>query len=854
MEGLERAERSVPGDLSPGMAASLLVGKVADILALKMTSDQPTDPTQLSDLCIYLARVIDYAVAYNEVPPRAQELPFLLRQVYKQCDAFSIQAAVMVLMISVKNACKMGWFPDKDIVNLLTLAKEGLFVAQIDNISTSSCIETPPQANFLLNGEGVLGRINISMDTGPQLPTNITTMLNHGMNFLQAVGQFDSDYIIVIAYIHQKSSSDTPELQNYVQPVAPSDSSSDVVAEPSQVSLNCPISKRRIRTPVKGHCCKHYQCFDYESFMILNSTRPSWCCPVCNQSVCCIDIRMDQNIAKILREVRENVVDVIVSADGSWKVVGSDDNIDQAYGRTQGCQGERPEVHGSSGFSSVPANVTDLKMKQADASHSMGTLESEGKERFQDNLFHFPVSENLVSSEANNPGGALQNAPVQIGESSKILSSMLSTPCSSAVPSPSMVGSTTAGISDFPHFTPTLPSAHTNFVSPVLNQESVFVIEGNQVPPSLSHDRVLDNNNVHLHQFRADSSIANNEYGKNANRVSVTTMNFPNQAQCSRPSEQMRNLISWMPNRASFASYQNMPLVPLDVGITCNGSTERGQQFGRVPVSSLPVSDVASSLTLNNLLTQNWEGSGSCRVSDQVVQQVLNGPTEVPFASSSSQSHRLPPCYQFTQHCSSSSMGANATCPSQNMFQAPQYSYLSSTRTTQATIPSQNTVHPSVEAQIQFHQRVSANQVAGTVNNNRPPQRTPSQPMSQMTRTPPFVAVQLQASGARYSLTHNTGAQHNRTTVERRSAVGTVQPVPVAETSGAFASTENWRPTGRMRGSLKGQAYAAALEQFMTRPTQPAQSSQNPSKLTTIPPTAQQMRGLATKRSNVRIN
>lgn len=43
--------------------------------------------------------------------------------------------------------------------------------------------------------------------------------------------------------------------------------------------------------------CK-MQCFDYENFIEVNSRRPSWRCPLCNQSICHPDIRIDQNIAK----------------------------------------------------------------------------------------------------------------------------------------------------------------------------------------------------------------------------------------------------------------------------------------------------------------------------------------------------------------------------------------------------------------------------------------------------------------------------------------------------------------------------------------------------------------------------
>ncbi|XP_037495079.1 E4 SUMO-protein ligase PIAL2 isoform X1 [Jatropha curcas] len=274
----------------------------------------------------------------------------------------------------------------------------GLFVAQIDNMNTSSCLVTPPQANLLVNGKGVQGRVNVSLDTGPQLPTNLTAILNCGMNVLQAVGQFDGDFIIVIAYMHEMSSFDPPVLQEYVQPVEQSDSSSDIMDKPTQISLNCPISNKRIRTPIKGHCCKHHQCFDFESFMILNSRRPLWCCPICNQSICYIDICIDKNIGNILREVGESAVDVIVSANGSWKVVfESSDDTDQTHHAVQGCQKERPEPHESSGLSSVPVDFVDLTMEEDNTSYDIESVAINGANQVPSSLSHNQALRNINS-------------------------------------------------------------------------------------------------------------------------------------------------------------------------------------------------------------------------------------------------------------------------------------------------------------------------------------------------------------------------------------------------------------------------------------------------------------------------
>lgn len=63
----------------------------------------------------------------------------------------------------------------------------------------------------------------------------------------------------------------------------------------------------------------------------------------------------------------------------------------------------------------------------------------------------------------------------------------------------------------------------------------------------------------------------------------------------------------------------------------------------------------------------------------------------------------------------------------------------------------------------------------------------------------------------------NTGLSRPSLTGDQRgSAAGTV-PVDLP-------SDQDWRPTGRMRGSLSGRAYNEALEQYIIRPTQQAQA------------------------------
>ncbi|KXS11591.1 hypothetical protein M427DRAFT_424419 [Gonapodya prolifera JEL478] len=49
------------------------------------------------------------------------------------------------------------------------------------------------------------------------------------------------------------------------------------------LTLKDPVSKTRITVPMKASTCKHLQCFDGETFLIMNERSPNWTCPVCHR-------------------------------------------------------------------------------------------------------------------------------------------------------------------------------------------------------------------------------------------------------------------------------------------------------------------------------------------------------------------------------------------------------------------------------------------------------------------------------------------------------------------------------------------------------------------------------------------
>ncbi|KAK9056151.1 hypothetical protein SSX86_027240 [Deinandra increscens subsp. villosa] len=365
------------------------------------------DPRVYCKTCMKLGSAIDSAIAMNAFPSSSHlpRLVLVVREVYWRKTQL-MQPSLMLLMLPIKAACQIGWFPDFHRDDLLMIAKEvsygfsdtdkmniqpsdahssvsnivsrfyptmkvehiltsfdvkagyGIFVAdfhislgntprhcrklwllvaQLDNMDTAACITSPLNVDFLINGSEVPNRTKSDMGEGPQLPSNITKMIKYGLNILQVFGDFDGHYFIAIAFMNSISPPDPPQLQDYLRPMSDgANSDCDSCEMSSRISLYCPISKHRIKTPVKGYLCNHPQCFDYNYFIEVNSTKPTWKCPLCDNPVCNRDIRIDQEFLKILNEVAKDVDDVIISEDGSWMVAETnwDPLIKQAQSQT----------------------------------------------------------------------------------------------------------------------------------------------------------------------------------------------------------------------------------------------------------------------------------------------------------------------------------------------------------------------------------------------------------------------------------------------------------------------------------------------------------------------------------------
>lgn len=68
----------------------------------------------------------------------------------------------------------------------------------------------------------------------------------------------------------------------------------DIVVESTIMSLKDPVSGSRIAVPCRSDICSHHQCFDAESFLLLQEQAPTWICPICNKVVSFDGLVVDQ--------------------------------------------------------------------------------------------------------------------------------------------------------------------------------------------------------------------------------------------------------------------------------------------------------------------------------------------------------------------------------------------------------------------------------------------------------------------------------------------------------------------------------------------------------------------------------
>ena len=306
---------------------------------------------------------------------------------------------------------------------------------------------------------------------------------------------------------------------------------------------------------------------------------------------CNIFLHLNKSIhsSQVLKEVGENVADVIISADGSWKaVLESNDSLDKLHVRTLNSQQEGLGLQEPTSFSNASPNVLDLT-EGDDEMNTFGASEIEDRKPFQSNTQGDSIA-------AKQPMAPELNNATEVNNQNTVCRDELS----SGIPLPTY----NSAWSDAQCIGGTTPPSPANFIlspvltdaiSPALNRGTEESRGNNHLAASSLHDQLAIHDNLLLSQAQFAHSIVN-EYGRvptipsrHITRTPIAVQALPAQVQISSPHHRSRtSLNSMVPNGPS----------------TVGSDMERPQQFSRSIYSPVQISDISASALQHHSMSQ----------------------------------------------------------------------------------------------------------------------------------------------------------------------------------------------------------------------------------------------------------
>nr|CCC96171.1 unnamed protein product [Trypanosoma congolense IL3000] len=99
--------------------------------------------------------------------------------------------------------------------------------------------------------------------------------------------------------------------------------SDEVEVSTMEFSLICPYSRVAICYPVRSKCCRHMQCCDLESWIVLFTKQrsmrdPSASCPVCRNHILASSLEVDTWQLRIILQMPQGTHKIVLNADGSY--------------------------------------------------------------------------------------------------------------------------------------------------------------------------------------------------------------------------------------------------------------------------------------------------------------------------------------------------------------------------------------------------------------------------------------------------------------------------------------------------------------------------------------------------------
>ncbi|SCU83345.1 LAFA_0D03048g1_1 [Lachancea sp. 'fantastica'] len=206
--------------------------------------------------------------------------------------------------------------------------------------SVPSPIQFPHPNDITFNGITVKDNVRgLKNKPGTAKPADLTPYVRASSeNHLQLTYAFTKEDYLVCCYIvevfppqeilkevlrHPKIVK--PATLQYLRESLSEDEDEDLVTTSTIMTLQCPISYCRMRYPSKSVHCRHLQCFDALWYIESQQQIPTWHCPVCQKTVKVEDLVLCEFVESIIAECDDEVEQVEISKDGSWKPIFEDE-------------------------------------------------------------------------------------------------------------------------------------------------------------------------------------------------------------------------------------------------------------------------------------------------------------------------------------------------------------------------------------------------------------------------------------------------------------------------------------------------------------------------------------------------
>lgn len=205
----------------------------------------------------------------------------------------------------------------------------------VRSISTSNAqIDYPTPVEVRANGTVITQSFKgIKGKPGTAKPVDLTShiKLTQAQNKVSILYYNTTEHYLAYIYIVQTVSCETliQEIEfrahihhdDTIQKIKSEIEDDDIVVSNASVTLRDPLSYTKMKYPVQSIYCKHTQCFDGMVFLQSQLQIPTWICPHCQIPININDLAISDYFLQILSSVEEDIDQVTLNDDGTWKVV-----------------------------------------------------------------------------------------------------------------------------------------------------------------------------------------------------------------------------------------------------------------------------------------------------------------------------------------------------------------------------------------------------------------------------------------------------------------------------------------------------------------------------------------------------